>query len=73
VPRHLRVVPIRTDGNFARMMSEHPRASAVLTERALAQVPDRGRFRLLPLDRLNFDQIVLVSRSPQVPRPDERP
>ena len=39
----------------------------------LAQVPDRARFRVLRLDRLNFDQIVLVSRSPDAPRPDARP
>jgi 4-amino-4-deoxy-L-arabinose transferase-like glycosyltransferase len=68
-----RVVPIRTDVDLARMMSEHPQASAVLTEDALARVPDRARFRVLPLDRLNFDQIVLVSRSPDAPRPDARP
>jgi 4-amino-4-deoxy-L-arabinose transferase-like glycosyltransferase len=68
-----RVVPIRTDGDLRRMMSEHPRSSAVLTEAALAQVEDRGRFRVLPLDRLNFDPIVLVSRLPEVPRPDSRP
>jgi 4-amino-4-deoxy-L-arabinose transferase-like glycosyltransferase len=68
-----RVVPVSTDLDLARMMAEHPRASAVLTEDALARVPDRARLRVLPLDRLNFDQIVLVSRSPDAPRPDVRP
>ena len=37
------------------------------------QLSDRSRFRVLPLDQLNFDQIVLVSRSPEAPRSDSRP
>ena len=68
-----RVVAIRTDGDLRRVMSEHPRASAVLTESALSQVEDRGRLLVLPLDRLNFGPIVLVSPSPEPPRVDRRP
>jgi len=56
-----RVTSIGTDDDLRRLMSEHPSASAVLTQAALAQVGDRGRLRVLPLDRLNFDAIVLVS------------
>ena len=65
-----RVASIGTDGDFTRLMTDHPRASAVLTESALAQVGDRARLRVLPLDRLNFDRIVLVSYSPDRPGGD---
>jgi 4-amino-4-deoxy-L-arabinose transferase-like glycosyltransferase len=68
-----RVVPIRTHGDLARVMSEHPRASAVLTEAALAQVENRGHLRVLPVDRLNFDRIVLVSYPAGAPRAGSRP
>jgi hypothetical protein len=67
------VVPVSTDDDLRRVMAEHPRASAVLTVAALAQLEDRGRLRVLPLNRLNFDSIVLVTNSPEVPRVDARP
>jgi hypothetical protein len=67
-----RVASIRTDDDLRRVMSEHPRASAVLTEAALAHSGDRGLLRVLPLDRLNFDSIVLVSYPVEPPRPDSR-
>jgi len=68
-----RVVAIRTDGDLRRVLSAHPRASAVLTESALRQVEDPGRLQVLPLDRLNFTPIVLVSSAPEPPRGDRRP
>jgi hypothetical protein len=40
---------------------------------ALAQLEERQRFRVLPLQRLNFDSIVLVTNAPGAPRPDARP
>ena len=55
------VLPVHSRGDLDRIMAGHPRGSAVLTEAALAEVPDRARLRVLPLDRLNFDSIVLVS------------
>jgi len=45
----------------------------VLTGAALAQVEDRARFRVLPLDRLNFDFLVLVTYSPESPSQPARP
>ncbi len=68
-----KVVSVSSDGDLRRVMAQHPHASAVLTEAALAQLEDRARFRVLPLERLNFDSIVLVTYSPAAPRPDGRP
>jgi len=56
-----KVVAVATDGDLRRVMAEHPRASAVLTEAALGHVENRARLRVLPLNRLNFDSIVLVT------------
>jgi hypothetical protein len=56
------VLPVHSRGDLDRIMAGHPRGSAVLTEAALAEVTDRARLRVLPLDRLNFDSIVLVSQ-----------
>ncbi len=67
------VKAIHTDRDLRRVMSEHPRASAVLTRTALAQVEDPARLRVLPLERMNLDSIVLVSYSPDVPRAGTRP
>ena len=58
------VVAIASDRDLRRIMEQHPGSSAVLTEAALAQVEDRGRLRVMPLQRLNFDSIVLVTSSP---------
>jgi hypothetical protein len=49
------------------------RASAVLTEAALARVEDRERLRVLPLRRLSFEPIVLVTSRPEAPRAESRP
>jgi MprA protease rhombosortase-interaction domain-containing protein len=68
-----KVVAVTTDGDLRRIMAEHPRASAVLTEAALAQVGDRARLRVLPLNRLNFDSIVLVTYSADASRAVTRP
>jgi len=54
---------IWTDDDLRRVMSEHPRGSALVTEAALARAGDLGRLRVLPLERLNFDPVVLVSHS----------
>jgi len=56
-----KVVAVATDGDLRRVLAEHPRASAVLTEAALGHVENRARLRVLPLNRLNFDSIVLVT------------
>jgi 4-amino-4-deoxy-L-arabinose transferase-like glycosyltransferase len=68
-----RVVAVQTDGDLRRVMSEHPRASAVLTESSLRQVEDRGGLLVLPLDRLNFAPIVLVSAAAAPPPAGRRP
>jgi hypothetical protein len=67
-----RVASVRTGDDLRRVMAEHPRASAVLTEAALAHAADRGLLHVLPLDRLNFDAIVLVSYQAEPPLPDSR-
>jgi len=56
-----RVVSVSSDGDLRRVMAQHPGSSAVLTEAALAQVEDRARLLVVPLDRLNFESIVLVT------------
>jgi len=56
-----RVLPVATLGDLDRVMAEHPRGSAVLSQAALGEVGDRRHLRVLPLDWLNFDPIVLVS------------
>lgn len=63
---------LHTDRDLHRVMSEYPKSSAVLTEAALAQVEDRARLQVLPLDRANFGSIVLVSYRPEAPSPDTR-
>ena len=68
-----RVVPVATDRDLHRVMAQHPGSSAVLTVAALAQVEDAARLRVLPLDRLNFDSIVLVTYSPDAPSAGARP
>jgi len=68
-----RVVSVSTDDDLWRVMTQHPRSSAVLTEAALAQVDDRDRLRVVPLDRLNFNSIVLVTYAPGAPRPGAQP
>jgi hypothetical protein len=55
------------------VMGQHPQSSAVLTVGALAQLDDRAQLRVLPLDRLNFDSIVLVTYSPDSPGASARP
>lgn len=67
------VVSVSSDDDLRRVMAEHPRASAVLTEAALAQVDDRERLRVVPLDRLNFNSIVLVTYAPAAPGAGARP
>lgn len=59
-----RVVALKTDSDLRRVMSQHPPGSAVLTESALAQVADRGGLRVLPVQRLASDPVVLVTRGP---------
>jgi 4-amino-4-deoxy-L-arabinose transferase-like glycosyltransferase len=68
-----RVVSVQTDRDLQRVMAQHPGSSAVLSGGALAQVEDRARLRVLPLDRLNFDSLVLVTFSPDPPGPATRP
>ena len=63
-----RVLPVQTLGDLDRVMAEHPRGSAVLSQAALGEVADRRHLRVLPLDWLNFDPIVLVSY-PDAPAP----
>jgi 4-amino-4-deoxy-L-arabinose transferase-like glycosyltransferase len=65
------VQSVRTPGDLDRVMSAHPRSSAVLTRAALEQMDARRFLRVLPLDRLNFDPIVLVSYEPAAA--DRRP
>ena len=60
-----RVLLVQTRGDFDRVMAEHPRSSAVLSEEALAEMTDRGHLRVVPLDRIDFRPIVLVSREPE--------
>jgi 4-amino-4-deoxy-L-arabinose transferase-like glycosyltransferase len=62
-----RVVPVATDDDLRRVMAQHPKSSAVLTIAALAQLEERQRFRVVPLDRLNFDSIVLVTNALDAP------
>jgi len=68
-----KVVSVATDHDLRRIMTQQPGSSAVLSEAALAQVEDRARLRVVPLDRLNFDSIVLVTYSPDAPRAAARP
>jgi hypothetical protein len=68
-----RVVSVATDRDLQRVMAQHPGSSAVLTGGALAQVEDRARLRVLPLDRLNFDSLVLVTAAPESTGPVVRP
>jgi 4-amino-4-deoxy-L-arabinose transferase-like glycosyltransferase len=68
-----KVVSVATDEALRRAMAQHPHASAVLTTAALAHVEDRARLRVLPLERLNFDSIVLVTYSPAAPAAAARP
>ena len=56
-----RVLSIQTLGDLDRVMAEHPGGSAVLSQAALGEIGDRRHLRVLPLDRLNFYPIVLVS------------
>jgi 4-amino-4-deoxy-L-arabinose transferase-like glycosyltransferase len=65
-----RVAAIGTDDDLRRAMSAHPRASAVLTEAALARVGDRERLRVVPLEELDFGPIVLVSYAQEPARAD---
>jgi 4-amino-4-deoxy-L-arabinose transferase-like glycosyltransferase len=67
------VISVDSDGDLRRVMAEHPQASAVLTMAALAQLEERQRFRVLPLHRLNFDSIVLVTNAPDASRAGARP
>jgi 4-amino-4-deoxy-L-arabinose transferase-like glycosyltransferase len=67
------VSAVRTAGDLRRVMAEHPRASAVLTRSALDQVEDPGSLEVRPLQRLNFDSIVLVSYPPDRPRAATQP
>jgi 4-amino-4-deoxy-L-arabinose transferase-like glycosyltransferase len=69
-----RVVPVQTLGDLDRVMADHPRSSAVLTQAALGEVVDRSHLRVLPLDWLNFDPLVLVSYpDAAAPRAGSRP
>ena len=69
-----RVLPVQTLGDLDRVMAEHPRGSAVLSQAALGEVADRRHLRVLPLDWLNFDPIVLVSYpDAAAPRAGSRP
>lgn len=56
-----RVLPVHTLGDLDRVMAEHPGGSAVLSQAALAEVAGQGHLRMMPLDWLNFEPIVLVS------------
>ena len=69
-----RVPPVQTLGALDRVMAGHPRGSTVLSQTALAEVADRGQLRVVPLDRLNFGPIVLVSYPvAAAPRAGSRP
>jgi 4-amino-4-deoxy-L-arabinose transferase-like glycosyltransferase len=70
---HRPVVSVSTSSDLRRVMGQHPQSSAVLTVGALAQLDDRAQLRVLPLDRLNFDSIVLVTYSPDSPGASARP
>jgi len=68
------VLPVQTLGDLDRVMAEHPRGSAVLSHAALGEVGDRRHLRVLPLDPLNFDPIVLVNYpDAAAPRAGSRP
>jgi hypothetical protein len=67
------VVSVSTSRDLRRVMAQHPQSSAVLTRGALAQLEDVAELRVLPLDRLNFDPIVLVTYSLDAPRSGARP
>jgi hypothetical protein len=56
-----RVVAVQSDDDLRRVMTTAPAASALLTQAALAQVEHRRDLQVVPLDRLNFDRVVLVS------------
>jgi 4-amino-4-deoxy-L-arabinose transferase-like glycosyltransferase len=66
------VVSVATHDELRRALARHPQASAVLTVGALAQVEDRARLRVLPLERLNFESIVLVTYASAAPPADAR-
>src|SRR5262249_22172786 len=68
-----RVVSVASDGDLRRVMAQPPGSSAALTGAALALVGDRDKFRVLPLDRLNFDSLVLVTYSSEPSSPPARP
>jgi hypothetical protein len=69
-----RVLPVQTLGNLNRVMAEHPCGSAVLSQAALDEVADRSQLRVLPLDWLNFEPLVLVSYpDAAAPRAGSRP
>lgn len=70
---HRPVVSVSTSSDLRRVMGQHPQSSAVLTTGALAQLDDRAQLRILPLQRLNFDSIVLVTYSPDTPRAGAHP
>ncbi len=68
------VLPVQTLGDLDRVMAQHPLGSAVLSQAALDEVPDRTHLRVLPLDWLNFAPIVLVSYpATAAPRAGSRP
>ncbi len=67
------VVAIATPGDLQRMIAVEPAASVVLTEAALTHVTDQERFRVLPLERLNFERLVLVTAGPALERAAPRP
>lgn len=64
-----KVVSVSSGDALRRVMAQHPRASAVVTTDALAEIEDTGRLRVLPLERLNFRPIVLVTYSAPTTRP----
>jgi len=68
-----KIVSVETDEALRRAMAQQPQSSAVLTRDALAQVEDRDRLRVWPLDRLNADSIVLVTYFPHAPPAPTRP
>jgi hypothetical protein len=56
-----RVAAIATDEDLRRAMTEHPRASALVTEAALAGVSDRQGLRVVPLEPLDFRPVMLTA------------
>jgi len=68
-----KIVSVETDEALRRAMAQRPQSSAVLTRDALAQVEDRDRLRVWPLDPLNADSIVLVTYFPHAPPAPTRP